>query len=111
MYNKDDTSLKEKLIALGLNEYSIQRLINVANAKNISLQKAYRLTEMNVLNVDAIMTVIMLIFSFSVGMNDTKELFALILIFGLLFIAIEVTCRFHKDFWKMIKCYIRLNGI
>lgn len=111
MYNNEDTNLIEKLTALGLDIYTIQRLINVANMKRISIQKAYRLTEANVFNVDLILIVIVIFFVASIGLSNIKDLLALALIFGLVFIVIEITCRFHKGFWRMLKCYIRLRGI
>lgn len=111
MYNKEDTNLIEKLTALGLDIYTIQRLINVANMKRISIQKAYRLTEANVFNVDLILIVIVIFFVGSIGLSNIKDQLALALIFGLVFIVIEITCRFHKGFWRMLKCYIRLRGI
>ncbi|MCS3463409.1 hypothetical protein M2374_001526 [Citrobacter sp. JUb117] len=33
------------------------------------------------------------------------------LIFGLLFFVIELTCRFHKNYFKVWKIYIKLRGI
>lgn len=111
MYNKDDVLLIEKLIALGLDMLTIQQLINVANVRGISIQKAYRLTEANVFNVDLILIAIVVFFVASIGLNNTKDLLALTLIFGMVFIVIEITCRFHKGFWRMLKCYIRLRGI
>ncbi|CAH6659816.1 hypothetical protein [Pseudocitrobacter vendiensis] len=111
MYNKEDMNLIEKLTALGLDVYTIQRLINVANMKRISIQKAYRLTEANVFNVDLILIVIVIFFVASIGLSNIKDLLALALIFGLVFVVIEITCRFHKGFWRMLKCYIRLRGI
>lgn len=111
MYNKDDVLLIEKLIALGLDMLTIQRLINVANVRGVSIQKAYRLTEANVFNVDLILIAIVVFFVASVGLDNTKDLLALAFIFGMVFIVIEITCRFHKGFWRMLKCYIRLRGI
>lgn len=111
MYNKDDVLLIEKLIALGLDMLTIQRLINVANVRGISIQKAYRLTEANVFNVDLILIAIVVFFVASVGLDNTKDLLALAFIFGMVFIVIEIICRFHKGFWRMLKCYIRLRGI
>jgi hypothetical protein len=111
MYNKDDVILIEKLMALGLDMLTIQRLINVANMRGISIQKTYRLTEANVFNVDLILIGIMIFFVASIGLDNIKDLLALALIFGMVFIAIEITCRFHKGFWRMLKCYIRLRGI
>lgn len=111
MYNKDDALLIDKLIALGLDMLTIQRLINVANVRGVSIQKAYRLTEANVFNVDLILIVIVVFFVSFIGLNNVKNLLSFFLIFGMVFIAIEIICRFHKGFWKVLKCYISLRGI
>ncbi|RNL74930.1 hypothetical protein D7I40_11555 [Citrobacter sp. MH181794] len=110
-YDQNDKSLTERIKLAGLSDYKVQKLIRFANEKKVNIQKAYLLTDASVIRGDIIMAFVMLFFIFSIGQEDFSELLALFLIFGLLFFVIELTCRFHKNYFKVWEIYIKLRGI
>lgn len=110
-YDQSDKFLTERIKRAGLSEYNAQQLIRFANERNVSIQKSYLLTDASVIKVDIILLFIMLFFIFSIAQSDSRELWVFFLIFGLLFFVIELTCRFHKNYFKMWRAYIKLRGI
>ena len=110
-YDQNDKSLTERIKLAGLSEYKAQKLIRFANEKKVNIQKAYLFTDASVIRGDIIMAFVMSFFIFSIGQEDFSELRALFLIFGLLFFVIELTCRFHKNYFKVWGIYIKLRGI
>ncbi|WP_072569961.1 hypothetical protein [Enterobacter sp. SA187] len=110
-YDPNDRDLVERVMNTGLSEYKTQKIINAANAKGLSLQKTYRLTEARIFSVDVIIATIMLFFIISIVLLDPGALWVFIFVFGLLFITIEVVVRSHKNYWKMLKIYHGLRGL
>ncbi|MDT7094541.1 hypothetical protein [Citrobacter amalonaticus] len=111
IYDQNDKALTESIRLAGLSEYKTQKLIRVANENKISLQKAYLLTDASVIKVDIILLFVMSFFIFSIAQKNFNELWAFSLIFGLLFFVIELTCRLHKNYFKIWKVYIKLRGL
>lgn len=110
-YNKNDAHLIETMMGIGLSQYKIHKLLCTANEKEISLQKAYRLTEANILNVDVIILAILFFYISIIMYLDPDSLFTMVFIIILVFIVLEMTCRFHKNFYSMLKIYIKLRGL
>ena len=110
-YDQNDKSLTESIKLAGLSEYKAQKLIRFANENKISLQKAYWLKDASVIRVDIIMVSILLLFAFSIAQKNFSELWSFFLIFGLSFFVIELTCRFHKGYFKIWIIYIKLRGL
>lgn len=110
-YDQNDKSLTESIKLVGLSEYKAQKLIRFANENKVNIQKAYLLTDARVIKIDMILLFIMAFFILSIAQKDSSELCAFFLIFGLLFFVIELTCRFHKNYFKVWVVYIRLRKI
>ena len=110
-YDQNDKALIERVTLAGLSEYKAQKLIRFANENKIDLQKAYLLTDANIIKVDIIFFFVMSFFICSIAQKDFSELWAFFLIFGLLFFVIELTCRLHKNYFKVWKFYIKLRGV
>ncbi|QLO85386.1 MULTISPECIES: hypothetical protein [unclassified Citrobacter] len=110
-YDQNDKFLTESIKLAGLSEYKAQKLIHFANENKINIQKAYLLTDASVIKVDIILAFVMSFFTYSIIQKDFTELWAFLSIFGLLFFVIELTCRLHKNYFKVCKAYIKLRGI
>lgn len=110
-YDQNDKSLTERIVVAGLSDYKAQKLIVIANEKKVNIQKAYLLTDASVIKVDIVLVFIMSFFLFAIFKVDCKELWAFCFIFGLLFFVLELTCRFHKDYLKLWKVFLKLRGI
>ena len=111
IYDQNDNDLIESVKLAGLSEYKVQKLIRFANENKVNIQKAYLLTDASVIKVDIILFLVISFFVFSIAQEYSRELWAFFLIFGLLFFVIELTCRFHKNYFKVWKIYIKLRGI
>ncbi|MFH3160167.1 hypothetical protein [Citrobacter portucalensis] len=110
-YDQNDKALIESIKLAGLREYKVQKLIRFANENKVNIQKAYLLTDANIIKVDVILLLVISFFIFSIVQESSRELWAFFLIFGLSFFVIELTCRFHKNYFKVWKVYIKLRGI
>lgn len=110
-YDQNDKSLVESIKIAGLGEHKAQKLIRLANKNKINIQKAYLLTDASIIKVDIVLLFVMSFFIFSIAQQDFSELWAFFLIFGLLFFVIELTCRFHKNYFKVWMVYIKLRGL
>lgn len=77
IYHLNDRKLTESMMLAGLSEYKAREIIFFANENKISIQKAYWLTEANIIRLDMIMLLIMLFFSFSIA----QESFSNVLVF------------------------------
>lgn len=111
IYNLADKKLTNSIMAAGLSEYKMQRLIRFANENKINLQKAYLHTDASFIKLDLIITLFILFFSCSIAVGDSNELWGFFLIFGMLFVVLESTCRFHKGFFKIWRVYIKLRKL
>lgn len=110
-YDQNDKALTESIRLAGLSEYKAQKLIRFANENKLNLQKAYLLTDASIIKVDVILLFIMSFFIFSIAQKDFSDVWVFFLIFGLLFFVIELTCRLHKNYFKIWKVYIKLRGL
>ncbi len=111
IYNLADKKLTKSIMAAGLSEYKMQRLVRFANENKINLQKAYLHTDASFIKLDLIMMLFILFFSCSIAVKDSDELWAFFLIFGAMFIILESTCRFHKGFFKIWRVYLKLRKL
>ncbi len=110
-YDQNDKALIESIKLAGLSEYKVHKLIRFANKRKVNIQRAYLLTDANIIKADIILFLVISFFVFSIAPDYSRELWAFFLIFGLLFFVIELICRFHKNYFKVWKIYIKLRGI
>lgn len=110
-YSNQDRKLHEKMERLGLSEYKIEKIIRVANENNANLQKAYRMTYAQIFNAYVVLIPVLTFFIGSIALEDPGALPVALLAFGLPIVVLEIVCRFHKGFWKMIRIYCGLKGL
>ncbi|HCW0180898.1 TPA: hypothetical protein OW286_004307, partial [Citrobacter freundii] len=52
IYDQNDKALIESIKLAGLSDYKVQKLIRFANENKVNIQKAYLLTDANIIKVD-----------------------------------------------------------
>ncbi|WFZ84017.1 hypothetical protein NFK79_18110 [Citrobacter freundii] len=74
IYDQNDKALIESVKLAGLSEYKVQKLIRFANENKVSIQKAYLLTDANIIKVDTILFLVISFFVFSIAQEYSREL-------------------------------------
>lgn len=62
IYDQNDKALIESIKLAGLSDYKVQKLIRFANENKVNIQKAYLLTDANIIKVDIILFLVMSFF-------------------------------------------------
>ncbi|EPF2245339.1 hypothetical protein ACSP9K_003749 [Citrobacter werkmanii] len=75
-YDQNDKALIESIKLAGLSEYKVHKLIRFANENKVNIQKAYLLTDANIIKVDIILFLIISFFVFSIAPDYSRELWA-----------------------------------
>ena len=75
-YDQNDKALIESIKLAGLSEYKVQKLIRFANENKVNIQKAYILTDTNIIKVDVILFLVISFFVFSIVQESSRELWA-----------------------------------
>nr|WP_249415763.1 hypothetical protein [Citrobacter freundii] len=69
IYDQNDKDLIESVKLAGLSEYKVQKLIRFANENKVNIQKAYLLTDANVIKVDIILFLVISFLYFRLHKN------------------------------------------
>jgi small-conductance mechanosensitive channel len=107
----DAQKMIDRLMDFGVAENKAQTIVQIAIEQKWSIQKTYFLTEARILKVDIIVALLMVFFIGYLAVNDIQSALAAVFIFGLLFIVMEIACRFHKGYFKKIATFLKLKGL
>ncbi len=74
IYDQNDKALIESIKLAGLSDYKVQKLIRFANENKVNIQKAYLLTDANIIKVDFILFLVISFFVFSITQEYSRDL-------------------------------------
>ena len=76
IYDQNDKALIESIKLAGFSDYKVQKLIRFANENKVNIQKAYLLTDANIIKADIILFLVISFFVFSITQEYSRELWA-----------------------------------